>query len=99
MERQFSKDEDIFEACHLFLGEFYDPYINDVDAVVLAMYRASKELTKLREEKHKTNMIASMVHEFENSTNESVISSLKERNTDLLMKIRKIIKHVGAGDN
>ena len=99
MERQSSKDEDIFEACHLFLAEFYDPYINDVDAVVLAMYRASKELTKLRKQKHKTNMITSMVHEFENSTNESVISSLKKRNTDLLMKIRKIIKHVGAGDN
>ena len=63
------------------------------------MYRASKELTKLREQKHKTNMITSMVHEFENSTNESVISLLKEKNTKLLMKIRKIIKYIGAGDN
>ena len=99
MERQFSSYEDLLEASHLFLAEFCDPYLSEVDSAILSMYRASKELKKLRDEKHKTNTIASMVHEFENGINEQVISSLKKKNSDLLMRIRKINKHVGGGDN
>ena len=99
MERQFSKDEDVFEASWLFLEEFCDPYLSDVDSAILAMYRASKELQKLRKQKEKVNEIALMVHEFENDINEEVISCLKKRYTELLMKIRNITKKVGAGDN
>ena len=99
MERQFSNYEDLFEASHLFLAEFCDPYLNEVDSAIISMYRASKEIKKLRDEKHKTNSITSMVHEFENGINEQVISSLKKKNSDLLMRIRKINKHVGGGDN
>ena len=99
MERQFSNNEDIFEACWLFLKEFCDPYLSDVDSTILAMYRASKELQKLRKHREKQDAVASMIHEFENDMNEQAIRSLKKTNTDLLMKIRKITRNIGTGDN
>ena len=98
MERQFSKDEDVFEASRLFLEEFCDPYLSDVDSAILAMYRASKELQKLRKQKEKVTEIALRVHEFENDINEEVKSGLKKKKKARLMKIRNITKKVGAGD-
>ena len=64
MEEQFFKEADVVEACYTFLEEFCDPYISESDMVILAMYRASKEVEKLRANKHKENTISSIVHEF-----------------------------------
>lgn len=97
MDKPSSEEPDIEAAAVTFLHEFCDLFIPTNDMVVLAMYRAYKEIKRLREKNHSNAMIAKAVHDFEEQLNRQLISELEQENNELRLSLIRINKNLGIG--
>lgn len=99
MEEPLFRQPDIAEAAVTFLGEFCDPFIPDNDMVIVAMYRASNEIRKLREDKQGKSELAKQIDMFQEEINSLVMRQLKQENDKLRIALLRFKTDLGAGEN